>query len=285
MKKLYFLATALFMTGAVIGQTNLQLETWSSGEPVDWNYDFGQGAEPGTQNFLTAYGEAATTTEVPDASSGSAARLETIDATSQTVIDAGFEQINGLLLGEWNYSDEPATFNFDIRIGVEPNDTAIVGVLFYNFAGDNIGGQNIAFVNADNTTSWTPISIPLDALTGTANKMVIQATSSNTDTPIAGSWIEVDNFEVVNSQTSSVSEFSKNDINLYPNPASDVINIETSQEAEAISITSMEGRVVYSSDINGTNTSIDVSSFDAGVYYYTITNKMGDKVRSSFVKK
>lgn len=285
MKKLYFLTTALFLTGAVVGQINLQLEAWSSGNPADWNYDFGQGSEPGTQNFLTTYGEAATTTEVPDANAGSAARLETVDATSQTVINAGFEQINGLLVGEWNYTNEPATFNFDIRIGVEPNDTALVGVLFENFAGDIIGGQNMAFVNADNTTSWTPVSVPISALTGTANKMIIQALSSNTNTPIAGSWIEVDNFEVVTSQASSVSEFSMDDISLYPNPASEVINIQTSQEAESIVINSMEGRVVYSSDLNGTKTSIDVSSFDAGVYYYTVTNKSGDKARSSFVKK
>lgn len=81
----------------------------------------------------------------------------------------------------------------------------------------------------------------------------------------------------------SVSDYanSENTIEIYPNPAKDVIQIKSAFEFQSFTITDMTGKIILSK--NGFSNSIDISELKAGVYFLRLN---GDKglTRKKFIK-
>jgi len=78
----------------------------------------------------------------------------------------------------------------------------------------------------------------------------------------------------------SVNEMSENNINLYPNPAKDHVNIEfaTGNDYSAnVTIFDAQGRIVMEEIISGGNTQINVSNLKQGVYIVRITTSNNNK--------
>ncbi len=71
-----------------------------------------------------------------------------------------------------------------------------------------------------------------------------------------------------------VDEANGSNLNVYPNPASDILNIETSNDGiTQVTITDMEGRTVQSTTLLAARrTQLDVSALPAGIYVVTIEN-------------
>jgi hypothetical protein len=77
----------------------------------------------------------------------------------------------------------------------------------------------------------------------------------------------------LNTSVANLDEISSADFSVYPNPASEVININSSKMLNAtISVTDLTGKVVKTSTINGLTASINTSGLNNGIYYVTITN-------------
>ncbi|MCW5518983.1 T9SS type A sorting domain-containing protein [Aureitalea sp. L0-47] len=80
----------------------------------------------------------------------------------------------------------------------------------------------------------------------------------------------------------SRADFSKPEISLYPNPASEVLNLSIeSHSIESINIISLSGQILLSE--TGPFTSINVSTFSAGIYFLEISTQNG-RVVKKFVK-
>ena len=96
-------------------------------------------------------------------------------------------------------------------------------------------------------------------------------------------WMIID--DVIVSETSSAS-IEENTVvaNVFPNPASDVLNITASNEVSTVAIIGMDGKVISTTDVNGTAASVNISALNAGVYFYEVVTVEGT-VRSTFVKK
>jgi hypothetical protein len=96
-------------------------------------------------------------------------------------------------------------------------------------------------------------------------------------------WMIMD--DVMMTETSSAS-IEENSVvaNVYPNPAADVLNITASEEVSVVSIIGMDGKVISTTDVNGTTTSVNISALNAGVYFYEVVAASAT-VRSTFVKK
>jgi Secretion system C-terminal sorting domain len=62
-------------------------------------------------------------------------------------------------------------------------------------------------------------------------------------------------------------------ISLYPNPASDMVNVEIENlEGNAtIAMYSFSGALIYTKIITDSKTAIDMSGYEAGIYMVTIT--------------
>jgi len=68
-------------------------------------------------------------------------------------------------------------------------------------------------------------------------------------------------------------DFSKDDIKVYPNPASDTLFIESSQDINRVLLFDIQGRAVYSSSDN--TEFINLNSFNSGVYFLKIQTRDG----------
>jgi len=73
------------------------------------------------------------------------------------------------------------------------------------------------------------------------------------------------------------------DLNIYPNPTNGIVNIETASfESYALTMMDALGRVVYtSSNVNNTLETVDVSSFENGIYMVILN--ADDKIHTSKV--
>jgi hypothetical protein len=74
-------------------------------------------------------------------------------------------------------------------------------------------------------------------------------------------------------------------VNVYPNPAEDVLNISMDLNGASVAVISMDGKVVASQVMNGTTATVDVANLVSGVYFYEVTAENGLVIRNSFVKK
>ena len=72
---------------------------------------------------------------------------------------------------------------------------------------------------------------------------------------------------------------------LYPNPAKDLITIQTnnSQEIKTVSIVDMQGRTVFTSNQN--IESISVRNLQQGMYFMTLETESGKSITKKFVKQ
>jgi hypothetical protein len=91
------------------------------------------------------------------------------------------------------------------------------------------------------------------------------------------------NFDPVASSNELDNTFG---FNVYPNPASDLINISISESKNAsISIIDVTGKVVKVSSINGLTTSINTSELSGGVYYVKMTDGTSVYTKKVVIKK
>ena len=83
------------------------------------------------------------------------------------------------------------------------------------------------------------------------------------------------------------AELNENSIvaSAYPNPAVDVLNVTINQVVETISIISLDGKVVSTTNVDGTGAIVNVSDLAPGAYIYSVNTENGMVYRDSFVKK
>jgi hypothetical protein len=82
----------------------------------------------------------------------------------------------------------------------------------------------------------------------------------------------------INNLTDIISAF-----NLFPNPTSDFINIETQQKSE-IEILNIAGQLIKSITANENTTSMDISDFAKGMYFVKVKTEKGIAVKK-FIKE
>jgi hypothetical protein len=97
-------------------------------------------------------------------------------------------------------------------------------------------------------------------------------------------WISVDNISFTASMPVGLEEITSQ-AKVYPNPASSILNIETTASASSVSIITMDGKVVSTTTMSGLTGSVDVSSLTEGVYFYEVAVENGEVIRNTFVKK
>ena len=75
-------------------------------------------------------------------------------------------------------------------------------------------------------------------------------------------------------------------LTVYPNPASDVINVSLNKEINAtITLLDVSGKVVRTQSLNGISTSINSASLNSGVYFVTINDGTSVSTQKVVIKK
>lgn len=294
MKKTLLSLALMNFTFTMFAQVqNASLDSWNSStsDPTSWMFDYGQGSEPGTNNYLFGfYQEPYTTTAIAGVSGGSAALLESKNATNATVINAGLTVIPGKLIGEWSYSGpdlSSISYSYDAR--PLAGDTALIQAVIYNFGGQTIAYALDLITPAEATTGWTSKTLPFvsGGNTGSIVKIEIWCQSSVTQSAsgslTAGSTLKVDNF-VLNVNNVSIEEEVALNFNVFPNPTNEKLTVNSNLEIENIAIISLDGKIVKTQAINGTSQEINVSDLNSGTYIYEVKTVNGFVSRKTFVK-
>ncbi len=94
-------------------------------------------------------------------------------------------------------------------------------------------------------------------------------------------------FTNIQEDCSDVDENEIVDLQIFPNPVSNILNISSSEEISEIEIVNVMGQVVYRTEVNGNNAVCDVEDLKSGVYVVKIYGNAASTTLSQrrFVKK
>lgn len=91
--------------------------------------------------------------------------------------------------------------------------------------------------------------------------------------------------QIIHVEASAITNNELQLVNIYPNPVSNVINIELANELKStVSVFSMDGRFIMKKSFQGKNASLNVQELEQGAYILEITTDLG-MIKSIFVKE
>ena len=105
---------------------------------------------------------------------------------------------------------------------------------------------------------------------------------NSTDTD-ASTW-EIDNAEVLGVMGTGIVNNSIKNVVVYPNPASSMINVNSTTEG-SIRVISLTGKVVIESEVISGKNSISISNLVSGLYFVEITGVDGQRSIGKFTVK
>jgi len=226
------------------------------------------------------------------------ARLETLDIPLSTY------KIPGLLtLAQINIDYQNASYSISGGMALQENVSRLTGmykydgsdgdsasVIIYNYRLDEGNMDTIGFGVGflSDVSTWTPFSVDMvnlnNHLPDTFNVIII---SSSGFEVASGSVLLVDslaietNTGIINLSTEQII------VNVYPNPATELITFETSgfEKDRIISVFDMTGNLISSSNFSESYIEIPVDKLSSGLYTYRVTRHEVLLNRGSFIKK
>lgn len=219
--------------------------------------------------------------------------VTTEDAALNTALGWGDDFIPGFTAQTYKGSFTDVA-SMEISLSYKTNhvgvDTSFIQVVVWDtLTAGSTDDVALYFDNIEITSTvaqWTPLTFTMNATgnTGTANRLTFIATSSVTgyfdvNTPTAGSTLWLDGVSVVD--PSAGIEENVISTSVYPNPATDVLNIVSSEEIANVTIVSLDGKIVATT----TNSTVDVSQLISGMYVYEVKTTSGTITRNTFMKK
>jgi hypothetical protein len=281
MKKLYFLAVTLMMGGISFAQTTVYSASTAA--------DFAAGAVIDVDGDSSAW----IVIDLLDVDGAGTAFGSSYDAQGEVLLS---ESWNGAPLTPDNWWASPAIdlsniTSAELSWGRAAADPAWPSENYsvYAVAAADLTAAVTAFQSAtpvytetiQTGDEWLVRTADISALDGEGSVFIGIRHHDVTDQYV----IIVDDITVSGTEnTSGVLEANLN-LNSYPNPASEVLNISLVEPMSSVTVVGMDGRTVISSAVAGMETTVDVSPLLPGVYYYTVVTEKGNVVRNSFVKK
>ncbi len=291
MKKLLLSVTAVCTALTLNAQQNF----------VNGNFEAAMAPIPAFVNTHTSAGWGAFINGGPDAVAPfqglqSVKLVTAIDAPLNTALTWGSDTIPGVAEQEYKGAFTNAanmTITFAYKATIVGADKAFIQVVVWDTLAAGPADDVALFYDNINITAsvanWTTETFTMNvagAIPGTPNSMTFVAASSKGGyfineplTPKPGSTLWLDDLKV-NIPTSGIEE-NVLSTSVYPNPATDVLNIVSSEEIANVTIVSLDGKIVATT----ANSSVDVSQLISGIYVYEVTTTSGNVTRNTFMKK
>ena len=108
-------------------------------------------------------------------------------------------------------------------------------------------------------------------------------------TPFPSCGFDLDAVGAIHQKVRAAVTNVANDLNisLYPNPVSNILNIDLKHPDNGISIliTSVTGMTMLQQPLSGTHTAIEVQKLPSGMYYWYVVNNDGNKWFGKLIKE
>lgn len=201
-------------------------------------------------------------------------------------LNIDFMSQNGDITGGYPYSQKPSSFKGWYKYNPANGDTALISIWFKQ-AGQEIGGGEIKIANSTNL--WTQFNVNINFLIGTQpdTMVILIASSSKKNNVPPGSVLDIDHIWLEGGTLSSNNlDNNSPKFNIYPNPSSDFINIETMENGgkNNINIYNCLGEKVLTSYFNSTNHRVDINSLTPGIYYMELINNSGRTIKNIIIE-
>jgi hypothetical protein len=158
----------------------------------------------------------------------------------------------------------PLDFGFYYKFLPVNNDTAYASITLMDSSGNTVGAAEVYLTGLTSTYNYSNTIISVIP-GGIPAFMSIQfRTSIPGGQTSLGTRLLIDNVEV-NTTTSGVSELNySSNFHLHPNPANELLNIVSEEQVEAVTIFSLDGKMIneYSSNLSV----IDISALPNGIF-------------------
>ena len=159
----------------------------------------------------------------------------------------------------------PGQFDDTLKVFISNGSTSVLL--------DQIGGPQ------GNEMSYAYQSIPINGLLTINNTMQISVTISDENPNINITEAAFDHFWVSNYITTDISENTKEEFSLYPNPSNEKITIENAEIDSYVHIRDLNGKIQKTIQVSTSKMEIDLQSLSAGIY---IIQNLGQSIR--FIK-
>lgn len=166
------------------------------------------------------------------------------------------------------------------------NETVTVWIDF-NRDGTFDTTEKIMATAADKTTPVTAtFTVPAGAYTGGQSvkmRVVLKYSSSPTNACTNYTYGEVEDYKVmITAPILATDEVSNKGVQVYPNPATDILNITKVSNKANYAIYNANGQIVAKGNVS--NTAVPVSKLEKGVYIISVTDN-GQTSKVKFIKK
>ena len=202
--------------------------------------------------------------------------------TSQLTGDT--PELRAMLGDGWSYAEG----RYPIPLGLENDSLAMLfatPIYLRVISDDNYDHTNLVrnnfTVGTENGVSWSSGSrLSIDGENAT-----ILASGSEVATASLAGYSFTRNLNLINPVIAEEQELD--DIKIYPNPTTDILNITSPEEISEIEIVNVMGQVVYRTEVNADNAVCDVQGLNAGVYIVRIYGTDADSIleQRKFVKE
>lgn len=137
------------------------------------------------------------------------------------------------------------------------------------------------------TGEWKKVEIPMSYFTGigfAATNFFQWKVSPFNDSIDNAGFVYIDNILLTVNSVLSTNSFDANSFKVYPNPAKNLLNIDSASNVQSVSVYNVIGQEVLNRTINSTNANLDISSLNTGVYVVRALID-GNVVTSKFIKE
>lgn len=180
-------------------------------------------------------------------------------------------------------------FDFYITDTDLTGDVFNVKLVHFNGTGGEVSALEVN-INGGTTpqlvaNQWVSVDVPITALggvvAGNLNRSDI-AQIGITTAMVDNVWY--DNIYLHKNTVLSSESFNVSKVKLYPNPTSNILNVESAGNIQNIAIYNVLGQEVVNRITNGASVSLDVSSLNSGIYVIKTTID-GNVSSTKFIKE
>jgi hypothetical protein len=159
-----------------------------------------------------------------------------------------------------------------------------------NVEANAVGTYQFEFTNMENFDANVSVSL-LDKYTNKTSNVKANTKYSFEMGPGVNQWGK-NRFELIlngkiNTSINQANIIANTNLTVYPNPATDLLNINMSNASfknSSITISSVSGQQLMNSTMNGANAAINIEGLSNGVYFVTVANENGFNKSIIFVK-
>jgi hypothetical protein len=256
------LIIASCLTFAANSQTDIFTTDFQTGIPVNYSVVDNDGLTPDAQvaNFSDAWISLQDPENSADTIVGSTSFFSPTGTASRWLITPAISLGAYGNFIEWQAKSHDASYPDDYMLLVSTTDNQISSFTdtIYTVIGENF--------------EWTTRQVSLSA-NGYNSETVYLAFVNNTED---GFILYLDDLHAWKEDPVSVNEIAAAiQVNVYPNPMTEIVNVETSAQLIQIELLSLNGDLILSSK----NASLNLSNYPVGVYFLKVVTEEGIVVK------